>query len=257
MPPRVGEASIAVLVVAIAGLQIGYPLTHGLARDRLTIATVVVAAIASVAHAALTRGWRGVACCAAAAGVGLSAEVAGVHTGIPFGEYHYSTSLGVRAAGVPVIAALAWTMLAWPAALVARRLAISVPGRVFVGAWALASWDLFLDPQMVAAGHWQWANADPHLPGVPGVPLTNFAGWLLVSIVISLAVQGILRQARSASTSRVVRTAGPDDRWMVVLFLWTYASSVVGLLAFLDLEAAGLWGALGMGLVAVPLVISR
>jgi uncharacterized membrane protein len=257
MPPRVGEASIAVLVVAVAGLQIGYPLTHGVARDRLTIATVVVAAIASVAHAALTRGWRGVACCATAAGVGLSAEIASVHTGIPFGEYHYSTSLGVRAAGVPVIAALAWAMLAWPAALVARRLAISVPGRVFVGAWALASWDLFLDPQMVAAGHWKWANADPHLPGVAGVPLTNFAGWLLVSIVISLAVQGILGQARSASTSRVVGTAGPDDRWMVVLFLWTYASSVVGLLAFLDLEAAGLWGALGMGLVAVPLVISR
>jgi uncharacterized membrane protein len=257
MPPRVGDASIAALVVAIAGLQIGYPLTQGAARDHLTFTTVVVAATASIAHAALTRGRRGVACCAAAACVGLSVEIAGVHTGIPFGEYHYSSSLGVRIAGVPIIAGLAWTMLAWPAALVARRLANSIPVRVLVGAWALASWDLFLDPQMVAAGHWQWAHPDLHLPGVPGVPLTNFAGWLLVSIVISLAVQGILGHAPSAGASHAVGTSEPDDRSMVALFLWTYASSVVGLLAFLNLEAAALWGALGMGLVAVPLVIAR
>ena len=257
MLSRVGEASIAVLVLAITALQIGYPLTHGIARDRLTIATVVVAATAAIAHAALTWGRRGVACCAAAAALGLSAEIAGVHTGIPFGEYQYSASLGVRAAGVPIIAGLAWTMFAWPAALVARRLTISVPARILVGAWALTSWDLFLDPQMVAAGHWQWAHTDLHLPGVPGVPLTNFAGWLVVSIVISIAVQGILGQAPSAGTRRVAPTTEPDDRWMVVLFLWTYASSVVGLLAFLNLEAAALWGALGMGLVAVPLVIAR
>ncbi len=243
MPRRIGDAPVAVLVLATIGLQIAYPLTHGPARDRLTVVTVVVAAGASAGHAGLTRGRRGVACCAVAAAVGLSAEIAGVHTGVPFGEYGYTASLGVQVAGVPVLAGLAWTMLAWPSALVARRLVGSRIVRVVVGGWALASWDLFLDPQMVAAGHWRWAHPSPHLPGVPDVPLTNFAGWLLVSMVVSLAVQRLLHA-----------TGDHDDRWMIALFLWTYASSVIGLLAFLHLEAAALWGALGMGLVAVPLV---
>jgi putative membrane protein len=40
---------------------------------------------------------------------------------------------------------------------------------------------------------------------------------------------------------------------MVALYLWTYASSIVGLAAFLHLGGAALWGALGMGAVALPL----
>ena len=44
------------------------------------------------------------------------------------------------------------------------------------GARRSPRWDLFLDPQMVAAGHWTWLDPDPALPGVPGVPLTNYAG---------------------------------------------------------------------------------
>lgn len=230
------------LVLATIGLQIAYPLTHGASRDRLTVATVLVVAGASSAHAALTRGRRGLACCAVAAGVGFGAELAGVHTGVPFGHYRYAGSLGVQVAGVPVLAGLAWAMLAWPAALVARRLAASTAGRMLVGGWALACWDLFLDPQMVAAGHWRWADPDPHLPGVPGVPLTNYAGWLLVSLVISLAVQAILGPCGPA-----------DDRSMLILYAWTYTSSVVGLLVLLHLPAAAGWGALGMGLVAIPL----
>jgi putative membrane protein len=242
MPPRRADLAVGIPVLAAVSLQLAYPLIHGSARDTLTVATVVVVAAASITHAGLTLRWRGLAGCAAAAGIGFAAELVGVHSGIPFGTYHYTGTLGWQIAGVPLIAGLAWTMLAWPCALVARRLAGSAAARLAIGGWALAAWDLFLDPQMVAAGHWRWADPSPHLPGVPAVPLTNYAGWLLVSTVISLALQGILARG------------GPsDDRWMLALFLWTYVSSVVGLLVFLHLAGAALWGAIGMGLVAVPL----
>ena len=244
MPNRVGDAPVGALVLASVGLQLAYPLTHGAVRDRITVATVIVVAGASITHATVTAGRRGLAGCATAAGIGFGAELIGVHTGVPFGHYAYADSLGPRVAGVPVLAGLAWTMLAWPAALVARRLATSFRARVLVGGWALASWDLFLDPQMVAAGHWRWTDPEPHLPGGPTVPLTNYAGWLIVATLISLVVQAILG-------SRTV----PDDGWMLGLYLWTYVSSVIGLLAFLDLAGAALWGALGMGLVAVPLAV--
>lgn len=241
MPPRRADLAVGIPVLAAVGLQLAYPLTHGDARDTITVAAVVGVATASITHAGLTLRWRGLTGCAAAAGIGFAAEIVGVHTGVPFGTYHYTGTLGVEVAGVPIIAGLAWAMLAWPCAVVAGRLAGSVVARVVIGGWALAAWDLFLDPQMVAAGHWRWADPAPHLPGVPTVPLTNYAGWLLVSMVISLALQGIRREPG-------------DDRWMLALFLWTYASSVVGLLAFLHLAGAALWGALGMGLVVAPLV---
>ena len=61
-------------------------------------------------------------------------------------------------AGVPLIVPLAWTMMAYPALLVGRR--IGAP--VLAGAAALASWDLFLDPQMVAAGHWHFTGGRAH-----------------------------------------------------------------------------------------------
>jgi putative membrane protein len=140
-----------------------------------------------------------------------------------------------------VVIPLAWVMMTWPAHLVAARLARSRAGRVAVGAVALAAWDLFLDPQMVDAGHWRWADPLPALPGVPTVPLTNYAGWLLVAALLML----------------LLPVPGPgDDRVPYALYLWTYASSVLAHLAFFGLPASALWGGLGMGLVAVPLALS-
>ena len=227
-------------------LQICYPLVHESTRDRVTAAVVVTFAIAAALHAAGCVGVaRGLAVIAISVGIGFVAEVAGVHSGLPFGAYRYADTLGPRVAGVPIIVGLAWAMMAWPAAVVARRLARTRISQVVIGAWALASWDLFLDPQMVAAGHWAWRDPALHLPGVPTVPLTNLLGWLLVSTVVSLAGQCIVG-------SRSVRPDGP----MLALYLWTYASSVLALSAFLGLSAAALWGALGMGLVALPLVVT-
>jgi putative membrane protein len=41
---------------------------------------------------------------------------------------------------------------------------------------------------------------------------------------------------------------------MLALYLWTYFSSMLALAVWLDLTAAAAWGALGMGLVALPLM---
>jgi putative membrane protein len=112
---------------------------------------------------------------------------------------------------------------------------------VLVGAWALASADLFLDPQLVAAGAWTWRFPAPHLLGVADVPLTNFAGWLAVALILSLAVQAIIGDG--------------DDTVPIALYLWLYAGWIVALGVFLHLSSAAGWGALGMGVVAVPLAI--
>jgi putative membrane protein len=240
IPPR--SLPLVALLVLTMLAQIAYPLNSGAGRDILTAIVVISFAALAIGQAARARGLPGaVALLVIAGGTGLAAELIGVHTGFPFGPYRYASSLGPRFFGVPLLIVLAWPMMAWPAALVARRLATRPLARVLVGVWALAAWDLFLDPQMVAAGHWTWTAVGGHLPGVPSVPLTNFAGWLLVSLAISAGLQAILRSDQ------------PDDRLAVTSYLWVYASSVLGLALFLGLPAAAGWGALGMGLVAIPL----
>jgi uncharacterized membrane protein len=249
---RVSWALLVVLVLA----QICYPLTTGATRAGLTVATVVLGWLLSVGHALLSRGLRAAAALVAVAtGGGFAIEAVGVATGVPFGSYDYSGELGPKLAGVPLIIPLAWTWMAWPAWLAAVRLTGGVPApagrwarRVALAALGLATWDLFLDPQMVAEGYWVWRDASPALPGLPGIPVSNYLGWLLFAVLLMNALRPLAGPAVDRSDER-------DDP-MVALYLWTYASSILAHAVFLDLPASALWGAVGMSVAAVPLAVS-
>lgn len=234
------------LAAAVVGLQIAYPLVQGDARDVLTVVTVVTFFAASVGHALVTRGaGYTTLLLVVTTGGGLVAEAVGVHTGRIFGSYRYAGSLGPRLLDVPVVVPLAWTMLAHPAACTAARLVSGPTVRALVAGWALASWDVFLDPQMVAAGHWRWTAVGTHLPGVPGVPVTNYAGWLAVALLMMAVL------APAAGHRRDQSVDGPA----YALYLWTWGGSLLANLAFFERPAVALWGGLAMGLVAVPLAL--
>ena len=229
------------LVGAAVLVQIVYPLMPTAARTPVTMLSVAVFAVASLADAARVHGRRGVAALVAVAcGGGLVVEALGLHTGVPFGLYRYTGTLGPEVAGVPVIVPLAWMMMAWPALVVGRALAQRTATVALVGGVALASWDLFLDPQMVAAGHWVWADPVPALPFVPGVPLSNYAGWVVVATLMTAALH------------RLVGPVAPVSRPAAALYLWAYASSVVAHAVFFGLPGSAVVGGLVMGAVAVP-----
>ena len=221
-------------------LQIGYPLTGGDVRTALTIATVVVFFLASTSHALVHRGARWTGGYVLVTGVlGLLAEAVGTATGFPFGAYDYADSLGAKLLGVPVVIPLAWGMFAYPCLVVGQRLARTPLGAAAVGGFALASWDLFLDPQMVEAGHWRFADVQASLPGAPGIPVSNYLGWLLVAWLM-LGLLQLLGRVRA------------DDRVPGALFLWTWGSSVLANAAFFGRPLVALTGGVVMGLVAVP-----
>lgn len=247
LPARWHPLPVVLAATAVV-LQICYPLMAGQARDVLTVITVVTFFAASAAHALV---WRGAAWAAllvtASAGTGLLVEALGTATGVPFGEYRYANSLGWQVLDVPVVIPLAWAMMAYPALLVSRRLVSGVAARIVVAAVALASWDLFLDPQMVDAGHWRWTDATPALPGVPGVPLSNYAGWLVTALVLMTVLTVLLPEKREHPHAPV------DDRVPYALYLWTYVSSVLANLVFFGRPVVALVGGVGMGVVALPL----
>ena len=233
-----------VLAAATVLLQIGYPLVGGDARDALTVVTVVVFFLASTSHALVHRGarWTGLYVLLTA-GTGLVAEALGTATGVPFGAYDYADSLGPKLLGVPVVIPLAWAMFAYPCLVVGQRLARTAVGAAAVGGLTLASWDLFLDPQMVEAGHWRFTDVTASLPGAPGIPVSNYLGWLLVAVLMLGMLQRLGR-------------VPADDRVPGALFLWTWGSSVLANAAFFGRPLVALTGGVVMGLVAVPYALS-
>lgn len=229
--------------------QVAYPLVDGVARDRLTVLTVCLGFAAALAHAVGRHGARlAVPAFAAALALTGAVEVCGVRAGLPFGDYAYGGGLGPDALGVPLLVPAAWAMTAYPALVVGRRLARG-RGRlavVVVAGWALASWDVFLDPQMVDAGHWTWADPTPGLPGAPGVPWTNYAGWVAVAVVLMALLDRILPDP--APEERGTRA----DLLPGLIYLWTYASQVLANAVFFGRPGLALTGGLLMGAVAVP-----
>jgi carotene biosynthesis associated membrane protein len=213
----------------------------GSARTAITIATVVTFFLASATHALLTRGLRWTAgYLAVSLGLGLAVEAVGRSTGFPFGVYDYTDSLGAKILGVPVVIPLAWAMMAYPALLAGQRLSRSRWFATVIGAWLLATWDLFLDPQMVAEGHWIWADPTPALWGVPGIPIGNYLGWLLTAL------------AMMALLNLLPRTSTAHDGVPVAALAWVYASNVLANAAFFGRPAVALWGGALMGLAVIP-----
>ena len=242
MPRRWSWALLVVLVLT----QISYPLVTGGARAGLTVCTVLLGCLLSVSHALFGRGPRAALALVATATLGgFAVEATGVATGFPFGTYDYSGRLGPKLLGVPLIIPLAWTWMAWPAWLAAVRLTRVAAARIALAAAGLAAWDVFLDPQMVTEGYWRWRSPVPALPGVPGVPIGNYAGWLGFAVVLMTALWLALRKT----------TANPDatDAPVIALWLWTYASSVLAHAVFLGLPASAAWGGALMGVVVLPL----
>ena len=222
-------------LAAVVLAQICYPLAPS---GGLVVATVLLGVALSVGHAGATRGARTAVALVAFAAGGLAVEAVGVATGFPFGRYEYAAALGPMVLGVPVVVPLAWAWMAWPAWLAATRLVSDRRLRVAVAAVALAAWDLFLDPQMVAAGYWSWSGRE--------VPLTNYVGWLAVALV--------LYGGFAALAGPRIHQPGADGP-MLALYLWTYVSCVLAHAVFLDLPRSALVGGLGMGLVALPLAV--
>lgn len=233
-----------ILVAAAIAVQIAYPLMPADWRTEVTVTSVVVFFLAAVADVSRVHGARGAAyLLGAAGGLGLCAEAVGVATGWPFGSYAYTGTLGPELFGVPAVVPLAWVMMAWPALVVARTLAVHGWSVVPLGAFALTAWDVFLDPQMVAAGHWTWFDPSPGLPLVPGIPLTNYVGWLLISAVIMTILNSALPRHDAPSAPAAT------------LYLWVYFSSVMGHFVFFGLPGSAVTGGLLMGTVAVPFAI--
>ncbi|MDQ1294333.1 MAG: hypothetical protein QG608_2216 [Actinomycetota bacterium] len=255
-------------------VQLLYPALDGVALRAATLGSVALFAVACAAHVLALHGPAvALRVITTACGIGLVLETIGLRTGFPFGSYTYSASLGPQVFGVPLIVPLAWLTISWPCLVLARRPAGGAGGGLrgrartaSIGAAGMAAWDLFWDPQLVAAGHWTWSHPHPGLPGVDGVPLTNAVGWLLggflLTALLDLVVPRSRPEDRAEPRRRRVRAGegGRGRRLSVrghdvvpaLLLTWTWAGSVLANLVFFGEPALAGYGALALGATVLP-----
>jgi Carotenoid biosynthesis protein len=145
--------------------------------------------LAALVHAALFYGWKdGLALFAICVVVTFMMENIGATTGFPFGHYHFEVGANLPHVGViPVIVGPLWFGMGYFSWHVAAVLlgAGARPDRKFerfalplVAAFVMTQWDVVMEPaESTIAKAWIWHDGGAHF----GVPLSNYAGWLLTT----------------------------------------------------------------------------
>lgn len=129
---------------------------------------------------------------------GYVVELIGMY-GKVFGSYSYTNALGYAAIGVPLAMGLAWALLLCYVAQMLSPLPLNRLALAAIGAVWMTGIDMLVDPLAVGPLKlWVWQGGGPYF----GVPLSNFAGWLLFSFILLVAL------GRFEWTSRGIKLTG-------------------------------------------------
>ncbi len=169
---------------------------------------------------------------AAAAVLALTAyaygiELVGVRTGWPYGEFEYGIDLGPMAFGeVPVGLPVFFLPLVLNSYLLVLLLLGDATRRRAVRLLATLATvlvvDLVLDPGAVALGFWSYSNGGAYY----GVPLSNYAGWVLSGTVAVVCFDLAFDRAELLARLRSCEFALDDLVSFVVL--WGGVNAVYG-----------------------------
>ncbi len=165
--------------------------------------------------------------------VGLAFEALSIATGLPFGRYRYVALDTARILDVPVLVPVMWGVFSAIVYLAARPFARGLK-LVLLASSLMVILDLALDPAMTSWRAWVWEGGWG--PTWHGVPLSNFAGWFFVSLVITGLYELVLKGN------------GPEDEFFSLMYVYDLA-----LIALQAPEDVGLL-ALSLGLTVISLL---
>ena len=241
--PTLSLAAVAAVITVLA--NISWAIFSGSLRDALTITGVLAFSLASGLHAYNALGSRRLVKFVSIALLAtIMIEILGVQTGIPFGEYEYDLArLGPTVFEVPLLIPFAWFMMLYPSWLVVNELVQTKVPAVLMGALLMATWDLYLDPQMVNEGYWTW-----FVSGVPSkeIPISNFFGWLITAAIIFTFISWFVGVPKSSVSNLVP--------YSLLLWVWlgSFLVNVVTVSPFLGEPKVAAAGFIGMGIVLLP-----
>ena len=203
------RSNFPILLLVILGLYLSGRVIEVLPFSRPSTPIVAIEILSALAFA-LVHGTRhyGVRGMLVFAGmclaIGGAMETIGVLTGFPYGHYEFLPLMGPQVMRVPILLGLAYIGMAYVSWMVARLIVGATGARIagvkvvtlpLVASVVMTAWDLAQDPVWSTLLHaWRWRDGGIWF----GVPLSNYAGWLLTVFMIYCAFAMYLRQGRSA-----------------------------------------------------------
>jgi bisanhydrobacterioruberin hydratase len=113
-------------------------------------------------------------------------ETIAIKTGLPYGRFSYGDGLGRKFLDItPWAVMLAYPPIVLGAYWLARK--FGRPLAIFLTPIFATIVDLVLDPAMVKLEFWKWEAAGPYF----GVPVINFAGWLISGFIAALILSAL------------------------------------------------------------------
>ena len=154
--------------------------------------------------------------------VAFGAEYTSTHTGFPFGHYAYTGDTRgdeLYLSNVPAFVPVSYAVMIYAGRSIATYLTRSKTALVVFGAIATMSVDLVVDPVAVRGSHWFLGNLFHYAHHGPwfGVPLTNFAGWVLTAAVVLAIEEAFGRREAVAPARRGVLLAAGVVAFNVIL----------------------------------------
>ena len=111
---------------------------------------------------------------------GMFIEIIGVRTGHIFGEYHYTSLLGPRVLGVPIVIGTNWLLLSYcfSALTLWWRPSLKLFYQVIIGAILMVLLDVIIEPFAVHYGLWIWKGRV--LPSI-----VNYIAWFVGGCLVT------------------------------------------------------------------------
>ncbi|ARM76910.1 carotenoid biosynthesis protein [Acidianus manzaensis] len=127
--------------------------------------------------------------------IGFAFERLGLSTGIPFGHYVYNFPPYVF--GVPIFVVFGWGIFSFLSYLAIFN--FPEKEKIIIFSFLMVIIDLSVDPIMVSAGYWTWKTS---ILDYFGIPITNFVGWFIVSLVI-IIIYSLIRGSKEKSEDNI------------------------------------------------------
>ena len=195
----------------------------------VTAHSSIVAAL-NLIHSLRTRGLRRTLLFTALGnGIPILGELLAIHV-LKLLRHHIQPQIS----GVPLAVALGWynvgygTLATVNGAFNAGDKPRERKGQIPIVALAATSFDLLLDPFGLDLGLWEWSEGGPYAPDVKGsngkrgIPMLNFAGWIVLTTSVMLAYQFLPTRGNAADAAGSQNGGGPGAERSAALLLFSY-----------------------------------
>lgn len=107
----------------------------------------------------------------------LAIEIAGVKTGLIFGQYSYGKTLGAKIFDVPLIIGLNWVFVILGGIIIAKEITSDKNLIAVITGIIAVVFDLFLEPVAMKLDYWNWLDGK--------IPVQNYTAWFVIAFIVS------------------------------------------------------------------------